>query len=154
MDLFLVVDKAGAWGVRVPAVARESAGVTWSRGETPGRMVPIGDFYVTHAGTDTAATMNAALASGKNLLVTPGIYELEAPLQVRRKDTVVLGMGYATLKPVKGTAAMETADVDGIELEHGVCGGSGGSGNGVDEAGMDDSREGAGDAGAPVPGGG
>lgn len=111
---FLVVDKAGAWGVRVPAVARESAGVTWSGGETPGRTVPIDQFYVTHAGTDTAATMNAALASGKNLLLTPGIYELEAPLRVTRKDTVVLGMGYATLKPVSGTAAMETADVDGI----------------------------------------
>ena len=49
---FLVVDKAGAWGVRVPAVARDSAGVTWDGGETPGRTVPIDRFYVTHEGTD------------------------------------------------------------------------------------------------------
>jgi hypothetical protein len=35
---------------------------------------------------------------------------------VTRPDTVVLGLGYATLRPVKGTAAMTTADVDGIEI--------------------------------------
>ena len=33
-----------------------------------------------------------------------------------RPDTVVLGLGFATLRPVHGTAAMTTADVDGIEI--------------------------------------
>jgi hypothetical protein len=33
-----------------------------------------------------------------------------------RPDTVVLGLGFATLRPIHGTAAMTTADVDGIEI--------------------------------------
>ncbi len=49
-----------------------------------------------------------------NLLLTPGIYELTDAIRVTRPNTVVLGMGFATLKPVNGTAAMTTADVDGV----------------------------------------
>ncbi len=46
--------------------------------------------------------------------MTPGIYELTEPLRVTRANTVVLGLGFATLKPVNGTAAMTVADEDGI----------------------------------------
>ncbi len=56
------------------------------------------------------------MAAGKDLLFAPGIYELREPIRVTRKDTVVLGLGFATLKPVAGTAAMETADADGITV--------------------------------------
>ncbi len=49
-----------------------------------------------------------------NLLFTPGIYDLTAPIRVTRGDTVVLGLGFATLRPTNGTAAMIAADVDGI----------------------------------------
>jgi hypothetical protein len=65
---------------------------------------------------DTAATMNAQLSAGRNLLLTPGIYDLNAPLHVTRPDSVVLGLGYATLHPVRGTAALTTADAGGIEI--------------------------------------
>jgi hypothetical protein len=63
---------------------------------------------------DTAATINAALAQGKNLLLTPGIYKLTEAISITRPQTVVLGLGFATLQPVNGTAAMTTADVDGV----------------------------------------
>jgi len=33
-----------------------------------------------------------------------------------RPDTLVLGLGFATLRPTRGTAAMTTADADGIEI--------------------------------------
>jgi hypothetical protein len=64
--------------------------------------------------TDTAATLNAQLAKGKDLLFTPGIYKLKEAIRVTRPDTVVMGLGFATLQPVSGTPAMTTADVDGI----------------------------------------
>ena len=47
---------------------------------------------------------------------TPGIYDLTEPLQVTRTDAVILGLGYATLRPVKGTAAMSIANVDGVTV--------------------------------------
>ena len=113
---FLVVDSAGRWGVRVPALVRDSAGVSWHGGATPGKTIPLSRFYVARAGVDTAATMNAALAAGKNLLLTPGIYELAEPIRVTKPDAILMGLGFATLKPVKGTAILATADVDGITI--------------------------------------
>jgi len=111
---FLTVDAHGNYFVRVPSLATDSIGITWRGGSTPGESIPLSRFYIAHAGVDTAATINRQLAAGRDLLLTPGIYDLHAPLRVLRPDTVVLGLGFATLRPVNGTAAMETADADGI----------------------------------------
>jgi len=37
---------------------------------------------------------------------------------VNRAGTVVMGMGYATLHPTAGTAALTVADVDGVRISH------------------------------------
>jgi len=113
---FLEVDAKGNWSVRVPALRTDSTGITWHGGSTPGTSIPIGRFYIAHAGVDTADSMNAQLAKGKNLLLTSGIYDLTEPIRVTRPDTVVMGLGFATLRPIRGTAAMTTADVDGIDM--------------------------------------
>lgn len=112
---FLEVDAKGHWSVRVPALQTNSSGITWHGGLTPGKSIPLERFYIAKPG-DTAAAINAQLASGKHLLLTPGIYELTEPIRVTRANTVVLGIGFATLKPVNGTAAVTTADEDGIIL--------------------------------------
>jgi len=111
---FLQVDAAGNYFVRIPALVADSVGITWRGGATPGRSIPIEQFYIAHAGQDSAGTMNAALAKGKNLLLTPGNYDLTEPLAVTKANAVVMGLGFATLHPVNGTAAMTTADADGI----------------------------------------
>jgi hypothetical protein len=113
---FLQVNAAGEFSVRVPALHSDSVGITWRGGETPGETIPLAQFYIARPDVDTAETINAQLALGKNLILTPGIYELTAPIRVTRPHTVVLGMGFATLRPMKGTAAMTTADADGIEI--------------------------------------
>ena len=110
---FLFVDARGHYLVRVPALRHDSSGITWSGGITPGRSIPLNRFFIAHPG-DTAAAINAQLAAGKNLLFTPGIYELTEPIRVTRRNTIVLGLGFATLKPINGTAALTTADVDGV----------------------------------------
>ncbi|MEV4639890.1 RICIN domain-containing protein [Actinoplanes sp. NPDC049548] len=112
---FLYVDSAGAYQVLVPSVRTNSAGTTWANGNPAGTSLPISTFYVVKAG-DTAATINAALASGKNLLVTPGVYRLNAPINVTRANTVVLGLGLATFVPDNGVVAMNVADVDGVRV--------------------------------------
>ena len=110
---FLQVDAAGNYSVRVPALRTNSSGVTWHGGSTPGKSIPISKFFIAHPG-DTAATLNAQLAIGKNLLITPGLYDLTEPVRVTRANTVVLGLGFATLRPINGKAALTTADADGI----------------------------------------
>ncbi len=113
---FLVVDAAGKWSVRVPALRTSSQGITWRAGNTPGRSIPLSTFYIARPGVDTAASINAKLAAGKNLFLTPGIYDLDDSIRVTRPNTVVMGLGFATLRPTRGTAAMTTADADGIEI--------------------------------------
>jgi hypothetical protein len=112
---YLFIDDAGQYFVFVPAlVPRDSQGITWANGPTPGEALPIERFHIAQAGKDTAATLNAALASGKNLLFTPGQYELDTSLNVLRAETIVLGLGYATLIPTKGTPTLTIADVSGV----------------------------------------
>ncbi len=113
---FLQANAAGEFSVRVPQLRHDSVGITWRSGETPGETIPIAQFYIARPDIDTAETINAQLAQGKNLILTPGIYDLAAPIRVTRPHTVVLGLGFATLRPIRGTAAMTTADADGIEI--------------------------------------
>jgi hypothetical protein len=113
---FLLVDAAGNYSVRIPALRRNSSGITWRAGSTPGKAIPLSQFYIARAGVDTAAAINAQLAKGKHLLFTPGIYELTETLRVTRANTVVMGLGFATLRPVNGVNAMTVADVDGVIL--------------------------------------
>lgn len=108
------------YAVFVPAVRRDSAGVSWAEGaeREKGELIPLDDFYVAHPKTDDAASLNAALAGGRHLLLTPGIYTLDAPLAVTRAGAVVLGMGYATLRiSDKNTkCALKVGDVGGVRL--------------------------------------
>jgi hypothetical protein len=112
---YLYVDSAGAYNVFVPALRTNSRGTTWSGGATPGSSLPLSRFFVAKPGV-SAATINVALASGLNLLFTPGIYHLNQTINVTRPDTVVLGIGYPTLIPDGGVVPMTVADVDGVKL--------------------------------------
>ncbi|MFO0785916.1 MAG: coagulation factor 5/8 type domain-containing protein [Phycisphaerales bacterium] len=100
--------------VCVPPVRREASGISWKEGETPGEKLPLSAFYIARSERDDAKTINAALEAGKHLLLTPGIYRLDAPLRINKPGTVVLGMGFATLSAVGGGALLELADVDGL----------------------------------------
>jgi hypothetical protein len=113
---FLEVDAKGQWSVRVPALQRKSVGITWHGGLTPGKSIPLSQFYIARPGIDTAVTINAQLGQGMHLLFTPGIYDLTEPIRVTRPETVVLGLGFATLRAIHGTTAMTVADADGIAI--------------------------------------
>jgi hypothetical protein len=113
---FLQVDAKGNYSVRVPSLRTNSSGVSWRAGSTPGKDIPISRFYIARPDVDTAATINAQLAKGKSLLLTPGIYNLNDTIRVTRANTVVLGLGFATLAANNGVAAMSTADVDGVVI--------------------------------------
>jgi hypothetical protein len=112
---FLYVDAAGAYQVFVPALRSGTSGTTWAGGNQAGSSLPIGQFFIVKPGA-TAADMNGALAQGKNLLVTPGVYHLNQTLNITRPDTVVLGLGLATLVPDNGITAVSTGDVDGVKI--------------------------------------
>ncbi|MEV5953268.1 discoidin domain-containing protein [Streptomyces sp. NPDC051987] len=109
---FLYLD-GSAYKVFVPAKRTGARGVSWPA--NAGTSLPLDQFYVVKPGA-TAATINQALAQGLNLLFTPGIYHLNQTINVTRADTVVLGLGLATLVPDNGVDALHVADVDGVRL--------------------------------------
>ena len=112
---YLYVDSAGNYNVFVPSAQSNSVGTSWANGPTLGSSIPINDFFVAKP-TDDAQTINNALARGQNLIFTPGIYQLDKTLKVKRADTVVLGLGFPTLVPTNGITAMSVADVPGVKL--------------------------------------
>jgi hypothetical protein len=112
---FLYVDKSGNFNVFSPSVQRTSTGTTWATGSTPGRSLPISRFFIAKPSM-SAAEINLALLLGKNLILTPGIYHLNQPIRVLYPDTVVLGLGYATLVPQTGQEAITVADVGGVQI--------------------------------------
>jgi hypothetical protein len=112
---YLYVDGSGAWNVFVPSARTNSVGPTWANGHTAGASIPLSRFFVATP-SDSVSTINAALARGLNLLLTPGVYNVDSPIKVKRADTVVAGLGMATLTASNGNSVLTTADVTGIDI--------------------------------------
>ena len=112
---YLYLDAAGRYRVFVPDVQNNSAGVTWTTGQGAGRSLSIDEFYMARPG-DSVQSINNALSRGLNLIFTPGVYDVARTIRVKRANTVVLGLGVATLTAQNGAVAMTVADVPGVEI--------------------------------------
>ena len=113
---YLSLDSNTNFVVMVPNLNVTNKGTTWANGMTPATSIPVSQFYLAQPAVDNAATINAALASGKNLILTPGIYNLTNSILVNNPDTVVMGLGYPTLIPSRGFPSMVISDVDGVKV--------------------------------------
>lgn len=116
---YLFFDKEqDAYKVFVPALRKNSSGVSWSSTDMgEGEIIDVDKtFYIANPAVDTADTINKQLDWGRNILFAPGIYHLNKPLEVKYADTILLGMGMATLIPDNDEAAIKTADVGGISI--------------------------------------
>lgn len=116
---FLFIDKDGEYKVFVPAWQKNRIGISWSstsmgEGEVQDLLT---SWYVTKEG-DTDLQINNALKAGKNVFFTPGHYALNAPIQVNRKNAILLGAGIAsvTLEPTEKNkwGCIYADDKDGI----------------------------------------
>lgn len=112
---YLFVDGSGAYNVRVPEARKDTKGVSWADGMTAGRTIPLSDFFVASP-ADSVRDINNQLARGKHLLLTPGVYDIARSIEVKRRDTVVLGIGHATLTAVNGSTPVDVADVPGVVI--------------------------------------
>ncbi|MFH8976214.1 discoidin domain-containing protein [Streptomyces sp. NPDC017890] len=111
---FLYLD-GNEYKVFAPAKRTNARGTTWESGTPQGESIPLNRFYVVKPGA-TAETINAAVDQGLHLLFTPGIYHVDRTIDIDRANTVVLGLGLATIIPDNGVTAMKVADVDGVRL--------------------------------------
>ncbi len=112
---YLYVDASGNYNVFVPKTRINSADTTWGNGATPGYSIPIDQFFIAQP-TDSVRDINKALARGQHVIFTPGVYHLDKTIQVKNPNTVVLGLGLATLVPDKGIPAMTVANVRSVTV--------------------------------------
>jgi hypothetical protein len=112
---FLYTDSSGNFNVFVPSVQQNSSGPNFVSGSEAGTSVPLSSFFIANPTTPIAA-IDLALLAGKNLVLTPGVYDLSAPIVIDRPDTVVLGLGFATLVPQHGNAALIALPNVGVKI--------------------------------------
>jgi hypothetical protein len=112
---YLYVDGEGTYNVFVPDATTNSRGASWVNGPTPGRSIPLSKFFVATP-SDSVQAINNQLSRGMNVLFTPGVYDIGRTIKVKRADTVVLGLGLATLTAENGAVVMDVADVEGVDV--------------------------------------
>jgi hypothetical protein len=113
---YLYIDKSGDYRVFVPALKTDVKGVSWLTGPTPGESISIDRFHIAQPGESTAKSINTALAEGKHILFTPGVYSLDDTLRITKADTIILGLGVPSLIPKKGQPTLSLADVGGVKI--------------------------------------
>ena len=112
---FLYLDSSGNWEVFLPSLEQDSVGPSWITGTKAGTSLPISSFFIANPSTPVSE-INLAVASGENLILTPGIYDLPAPIMITRPNTVVVGLGFATLVPEDATPALVVLPNEGVRL--------------------------------------
>jgi hypothetical protein len=113
---YLCLNRSSEYEVFVPALKTKTRGVSWADGPTPGKSIPIDRFFIARPSTAKARDVNKALAAGKHVLFTPGVYSLEDTIRVTKADAILLGLGFPSLIPTKGLPVVSTADVDGVTI--------------------------------------
>jgi len=106
---FISIDESGKYTLNIPQVATESAGTNFDAGVKVG----FEHVYVADAAQDTASSINAALDQGMHVVLSPGIYSLDASLNMNTNGQVILGLGLATLIAANGLPAIKVGDIDG-----------------------------------------
>jgi len=99
----------------VPAVQHNSVGPNFTSGSEAGTSVPFSSFFIASPSTPEAQ-IQTALNMGRNLILTPGTYDLNDPLTVWHPDTLVIGLGFPVLVPQQGNAALVVVPNNGVKM--------------------------------------
>lgn len=112
---YLYVDNKGKYKVFVPSVQKDTQGVSWTNGSAPGKSISINNFLIAFPST-SVNTINNALNKGKNLIFTPGTYHFKKTIEIKRANTVVMGLGFPTLVDDRGKSVISVGDVGGVRV--------------------------------------
>mmetsp|Transcript_7289 Transcript_7289/g.24215 ORF Transcript_7289/g.24215 Transcript_7289/m.24215 type:complete len:566 (+) Transcript_7289:374-2071(+) len=124
---FITFDpSAQKYSLEVPAPRERSKGPSFADPSASTVSVDFEHVYVASNDTDTARSINAKLSNGLHVVLAPGIFALDAPLELTHEGQVLLGLGLATLVSADGNAVVTVstaamgARVAGLILQAGV----------------------------------
>jgi len=109
---YITYDGSKYW-LQVPNYETNKTGPT--SGYNNAKAVDFSNVYVA-TDSDSAATINAKLDAGLHLVLSPGIYNLDDSIKVNKANTVVLGLGLATLVSTTGKPCIIVGNVDGVRV--------------------------------------
>ena len=111
---YIVIDDVGRFALRMPLVAKDVVGAAL---DAPFREIPFERVFVADASRHGAREINEALRAGLDVVLAPGIFELDDSIRMSRPDAVVMGLGYSTLvAPVSGEPCVIAEDAGGMRL--------------------------------------
>jgi len=110
---YIMITPQGTFVLRVPNVEFGKVGPTTNFDNAVDH-----DFSEVYVATqsDSAAAINAKLALGLHVILSPGNYQLEAALSITHDNTVVLGIGFPTLTATTGNACISVGDANGVRV--------------------------------------
>jgi len=108
-----ISEKGGKYSLNVPHVEHNKVGT--SKDWNNFNKIDFEHVYVAHEG-DTAATINSKLNQGLHIVIQPGNYYLSDTIKITKPNTVVLGIGMATLVANNGKPCIEVANVEGVRV--------------------------------------
>ena len=118
---FLSYDKY--YEVVVPATKISTSGAADFNSEyNSATKIPVipDNFYVALPSDNETKNIQNALDSGKNILLTPGIYSIKNTLKITHSNTIMLGIGMATLtadSTLGNTPLIQVTDqIDGVKI--------------------------------------
>lgn len=104
-----------AWDAFVPAVQHDSSGPNFLSGTEAGSSVGLSSFFIASPSTPEEL-VQAALDVGRNLILTPGVYDLNSALLVNHPNSLVIGLGFPVLVPQRGNASMFVLPNNGVKV--------------------------------------
>lgn len=110
---YIYINPTGTFVLRVPKVEFGKVGPTTNFDNAVD--YDFSNVYVASQ-SDSAQVINNKLSQGLHVILTGGTYQLEAPINITRDNTVVLGIGFPTLSPTNGNPAIAVGDVNGVRV--------------------------------------
>lgn len=110
---YIVSDGNNGFSLMIPKLETDKVGPT--PGFENADEVPFEQVYVA-SDSDSAETINAKLEEGLHLVLQPGQYKLTDTIKVTKENTVVLGLGLATLISTTGKPCISVDNVDGVKI--------------------------------------
>jgi hypothetical protein len=111
----IYVDSRRRYRVLVPPLRSHTSGTSWQDPRARGASVPIGKFHIATP-ADSVDNINAALRQGLSLLLTPGVYHIARSILISHPDTVVIGLGFATLIAEDGAIPLVVTATHGVSI--------------------------------------
>ncbi|KAJ1452337.1 hypothetical protein M885DRAFT_527207 [Pelagophyceae sp. CCMP2097] len=113
---YLTLGADGLYTLQIPDVVANATDAFL--GPQKGRAVPLNDVFVAKPSDARDGTLHAKLAAGLHVILTPGVYELDDPLDLDHRGQTLLGLGFATVvAPPDGAPALRvSAKTPGVRV--------------------------------------